>query len=193
MCDNSVLPFPAQQSWARVTSGFAWLMIIFRWILEKWLFQYICCSQQLSEMPCTKLLFIMLSQPVGTGHKFLREQLINIWNSRFPKIPKVIMATKTRSDTSQLCGAGNGRTELSRICSTVRRLHTIIKGGPFTLVRLSFCLPYFLLCLKFLLGKNIVIRICVTYHYSTCPSLADCIVKGLSLCFKCGSLCLQCF
>ncbi len=40
----------------------------------------------------------MLSQPFGAGHKFLREQLINIWNSQFPKIPKVIIATKTRSD-----------------------------------------------------------------------------------------------
>ncbi len=62
------------------------------------MFQKNCCSKQLSEMPCTKPLSIMLSPPFGAGHKFLREQLINIWNSQFPKIPKVIMATKTRND-----------------------------------------------------------------------------------------------
>ena len=52
-------------------------------------------------MPCTNPLLIMFSQSFGAGHKFLREQLINIWNSQFPKIPKVIMATKIKSDRSK--------------------------------------------------------------------------------------------
>ena len=60
-------------------------------------------------MPCPKH---PLFKSFGTGHKFLREQLINICNSQFPKIPKVIIATKTRSGMSKALGGRSGRAEL---------------------------------------------------------------------------------
>ena len=74
-------------------------------------------------LPCTKPLPIMLSQPFGAGHKFLREQLINIWNSQFPKIPKVIMATKTRSDRSK---ALQQRKRQGRIVTKINEKHPLI-------------------------------------------------------------------